>query len=461
MICQVKVLPVFKNNGKIANIPKNTLLNYVKNDLNLQQATVIASHIRDSLVEKAEKADKSEKKNQKASAKEPQNGGNDISVKFYIENHDSLTEPSKIDGVQCFVMLELGSTHSHPNSSTSDLKHVSAILGGKDSIFHVEPSESCTDASWVFVRKNAYKNYDSHPEMPYLNLLRELMGYHMRDPSKFRPNRTDISTVSTFGRMIRLDISDNKIPLLTTKRVPFRHVLEELLWFCRGDTDATILSNKGVHIWDGNSSREFLDRQGLNDYEVGDIGPGYGFQWRHSGGVYSGPKTKVVYENIGVDQLSYVETLLKNDPMSRRILLSAWSPKDLKATALPPCHVMAQWYVEEENDKKRLSCMLTMRSCDTFLGLPWNIVSYSTLTHILAVRAGMEAKELVVSMGDCHLYGNCIEQTIEQLTRECMPMPKLSINPSVEYKSWDQIDNDDFCLMGYYPHASIKAAMAI
>lgn len=299
-------------------------------------------------------------------------------------------------------------------------------------------------------------------DAPYIGLLWELSNL-ARAERPLRDNRTEIKTVSVFGRQVRFPLAAWSLPLLTTKRVPFVQMLEELLWFCRGETDANVLSEKKIKIWDGNSSRSFLDQVGLGHYATGDIGPGYGFQWRHAGAEYRGPKPRVSYSDTeGVDQLAYVERLLKTDPMSRRIVLSAWNPADLGKMALPPCHVMAQWYVRQDcHGAKHLSCMLTMRSCDTFLGLPWNIASYATLTHILAKRCGMEPEELVVSIGDCHLYANCIEQAAEQLQRSPTMYPMLRISERVASCKWEEILASDFCLVGYYPHAAIKADMAV
>lgn len=315
--------------------------------------------------------------------------------------------------------------------------------------------------TWILVGRD--QPHALTADAPYMGLLWELSNLaHAEMP--LRDNRTDIKTVSVFGRQVRFPLGDWSLPLLTTKRVPFVQMLEELLWFCRGETDASVLSEKKIKIWDGNSSRAFLDQVGLGHYEAGDIGPGYGFQWRHSGAEYRGPKPRVTYgDDEGFDQLAYVEHLLKTDPMSRRIVLSAWNPADLRKMALPPCHVMAQWYVRQSSadGKQHLSCMLTMRSCDTFLGLPWNIASYATLTHILAKRCGMQPDELVVSIGDCHLYANCIEQAAAQLKRCPTMYPRLCISDRVEACDWKDMTAADFSLVGYYPHAAIKADMAV
>jgi thymidylate synthase len=251
---------------------------------------------------------------------------------------------------------------------------------------------------------------------------------------------------------------------MTLKQIPFRIILEELLWFCRGDTDAKILKNKGIHIWDGNTSREFLDGQGLN-YEEGVLGPGYGFQWRHQGSEYKeeyADTSKIDTSIIGgFDQLQYVENLLKTDPYSRRIVLSAWNPSDLHKTALVPCHILLQFYVQEINNEKYLSCQFYMRSNDVFLANVFNVVSYSILTYILALKCNMKPKEIIYTCGDSHIYKSHLEQVNLLLTRNPRPLPKLILSDSLKTKDWREMDVSDFELVGYYPHPTIKAEMAI
>jgi thymidylate synthase len=363
---------------------------------------------------------------------------------------------------------------SHPNNNNNNnlgnnqrVIYTKKATTTKDEKFDVRPR------SWVFLGLDRQQQQSDQQlkgdETAYLDLLRELVSLgtngNNNNYNKNRKNRTGIPTTSVFGRQIRFDISEGKVPLVTTKRVNFAHALEELLWFCRGETDTRVLSDRGVSIWKGNSSREFLDSVGLAGYQEGDIGPGYGFQWRRAGAQYRGPAPGVDYGNgpeDGADQLAYVENLLKTDPFSRRILLSAWAPADLPKMALPPCHVMAQWYVEEGAAGLELSCMLTMRSCDTFLGLPWNIASYATLTHLLAKRCGMaDTRELVVSIGDCHLYENCLEQAREQLARRPLPVPRIWMSDEAATKPWEELSQRDVELHGYYPHPRIRAEMAV
>ena len=243
------------------------------------------------------------------------------------------------------------------------------------------------------------------------------------------------------------------LPLLTTKRVFWKGVLEELLWFIKGSTNANELKEKGIKIWDGNSSREFLDKQGFYDREEGDLVPIYGFQWRHFGARYIDMHTD--YTNQGIDQLSEVINKLKTNPSDRRIIMTAWNPIDIPNMALPPCHCFVQFYVA--NDE--LSCMLYQRSGDVGLGVPFNIASYSLLTYMIAHVTGLKLGEFVHTIGDAHVYLNHIDGLEEQLKREPRPFPKLNIKRKVE--NIDDFKYDDFELIDYNPHAIIKLDMAV
>ena len=279
-----------------------------------------------------------------------------------------------------------------------------------------------------------------------------------------RNDRTNTGTISLFGTHIRFDISKS-IPLLTTKKVPFKMIIKELLWILQGNTDAKILQNQGVHIWDGNTSREFLDGRNLQHYPEGILGAGYGWQLRHQGANYSSDFadiSKIDKNKIGgFDQLQYVEHLLKNDPFSRRIMFSYWNPTDFDKTALVPCHTHCQFYVTKENNIYYLSCQYYMRSNDIICGKPWNIVFYSVLTYILAKRCNMLPKEIIYTCGDSHVYSNHIEQVFEQVSRDPRPFPHIKINNSIIDKDWSEMTVDDFELVGYFPHSKIAAPMAI
>ena len=300
----------------------------------------------------------------------------------------------------------------------------------------------------------------TNDEKTFLNTLSNIINN-----GNIRDDRTGTGTVSMFGTQMRFDISKS-IPLLTTRFIPLRVIIEELLWFLRGDTDANILKNKNVNIWNGNTSREFLDSRKLTHYKEGILGPGYGFQMRFFGANYSQAfadtstidKTKIG----GFDQLEYLLTLLKTDTYSRRIMMSYWNPPDFDKTALIPCHTNVQFYVEKDkNGTMHLSCQFYMRSNDFALANNFNVVSYSVLTYILALKCNMQPKEIIFTCGDTHVYKNHIEPISEQLNRSQRPLPVLLLDNSIKDKDFSQISIDDFELCGYYPHPPIKLSMAV
>lgn len=260
------------------------------------------------------------------------------------------------------------------------------------------------------------------------------------------------------------------LPLLTTKRVFLRAVIAELLWFIEGNTSSLALSEAGVKIWDGNGSREFLDSVGLSHREVGDLGPVYGFQWRHFGAEYVDAKTD--YTGQGVDQLAEVIYKLKNTPYDRRILLSAWNPAHLKQMALPPCHMFAQFYVSYPRSKDaasaadgtkpkgHLHCQLYQRSCDMGLGVPFNIASYALLTHMIARACDLVPGSLTHVMGDAHVYVDHIDALKIQLEREPRDFPTLEM-PQTPGCSIDGWKVEDFVVKGYDPHKTIAMKMSV
>jgi thymidylate synthase len=264
-------------------------------------------------------------------------------------------------------------------------------------------------------------------------------------------------TKSVFGHMMRFDLSDNRLPLLTTKRVAWKTCLKELLWFLRGSTSNKELKDENVHIWDANASREFLDSRGLNHLEEDDLGAVYGHQWRHFNAEYKDCNTN--YTGKGVDQVAYLVRELSNPETrtSRRIILSAWNPCQLDQMALPPCHLLCQFKVSGDN-KDKLSCLLYQRSGDIGLGVPFNIASYAFLTHILAQRCGLVAHELVHVIGDCHIYDDHIEQLTEQVKQESTDCdPKFFIeNPR---ENFDEYTINDFRVEDYKPGSVVKMEM--
>jgi thymidylate synthase len=300
-----------------------------------------------------------------------------------------------------------------------------------------------------------HAKYQMEAEHVYLDLLSRLLVAPQVD------DRTGIGCRSLFGEQLRFPDVHAHFPLLTTKRVFWRGVIEELAWFLRGDTDARHLSeDKGVHIWDGNTSREFLDEAGLTEFREGDAGAIYGFQWRHFGAPYMGCDAD--YEGKGIDQIKEALRMIREEPESRRILVTAWDPTSLPDAALPPCHVMFQFNVRPRD--LRLDCHVLMRSTDVFLGLPFNIASYAMLLHMMAAVSDLVPGDLIISMGNVHLYNNHIAQAREQLTRAPRMPPCLVLRRTADAMPSDPSEFDvhtDFELQGYDPHPPIKAIMAV
>ncbi|CCU82465.1 unnamed protein product [Blumeria hordei] len=301
----------------------------------------------------------------------------------------------------------------------------------------------------------------SHEENQYLELIGEIM-----DKGEHRPDRTGTGTISTFApRPLKFELSSNSgaliLPLITTKRVFIRAVIAELLWFISGSTSSLPLQEAGIKIWDGNGSREYLDSVGLSHRAVGDLGPVYGFQWRHFGAEYVDASTD--YTGKGIDQLADVITKLKSNPYDRRIIISAWNPKDLKLMALPPCHMFAQFYVSFPQGAQlpgRLHCQLYQRSCDMGLGVPFNIASYALLTHMLAHVCNLTPGTFTHTMGDAHVYVDHIDALKLQLTREPRPFPEVEIKRE-KGCSVDGWNVEDFIVKDYKPHPSIPMKMSV
>lgn len=288
---------------------------------------------------------------------------------------------------------------------------------------------------------------EAHEEYQYLGLIDDIIK-----TGAVKGDRTGTGTISKFGCQMRFNLRKS-FPLLTTKRVFWRGVLEELLWFISGSTNAKVLHEKGVNIWDGNGSREYLDKLGLRDREEGDLGPVYGFQWRHFGAKYVDMHTD--YTGQGFDQLKDVIHKIKTDPDDRRIILSAWNPDDLKLMALPPCHMFSQFYVANGE----LSCQMYQRSCDMGLGVPFNIASYALLTCILAHVCDLVPGDLVHVLGDAHVYKNHVEPLQEQLKNVPKPFPRVQIKTA--NRDIDSFVAADFELINYDAHKQIRMKMAV
>ncbi|MBD3669524.1 MAG: thymidylate synthase [Gammaproteobacteria bacterium] len=261
----------------------------------------------------------------------------------------------------------------------------------------------------------------------YLELMR-----HVRDHGVRKEDRTGTGTLSVFGYQMRFDL-DEGFPVVTTKKLHLRSIIHELLWFLKGDTNIQYLKDNGVSIWD-----EWAD-------ESGNLGPVYGSQWR------SWPTP----DGRHIDQISQVVDQIKNNPDSRRLIVSAWNVSEIENMALPPCHAFFQFYVADG----KLSCQLYQRSADIFLGVPFNIASYALLTMMMAQVTGLKPGEFVHTLGDAHLYLNHLEQTDLQLSREPYPLPSMKINPEV--KDIFDFKFEDFELVGYESHPHIKAPVAV
>ncbi len=301
--------------------------------------------------------------------------------------------------------------------------------------------------SVCYKRVQCVSNFIRWPdEHQYLEMVRKIL-----EEGSLKSNRTDTGAVSIFGHSSKWCLKDNKFPLLTTKKVFSRGVIEELLWFISGSTNSKVLEEKGVKIWMPNTTREFLDNRGLVNYKEGDIGAGYGFQWRHSGADYNGHD--VDYTGKGVDQIKDLVDGLKNDPDSRRHIICSWNPSALSKMALPPCHVLFQAYVVD----KTLHTILYQRSADVGLGVPFNIASYALFTRMLAHCCDLNPGTFTHYTGDTHIYESHITAMKTQMFRMPRESPKLFIK--TDNKDIFSMTFSDFEIVDYEPHDIIKMNM--
>ena len=287
-----------------------------------------------------------------------------------------------------------------------------------------------------------------HDENQYLNLINDILIYGIDETGRNGVART------VFGSAMHFSLKNDVLPLLTTKKVAYKTCLKELLWFIKGSTDNKELKSQNVKIWNDNASREFLDSRGLYENEEDDLGPVYGHQWRHFNAEYS--NCKADYSNKGVDQLKYVIDKLK-DPInrnSRRLVMSAWNPVQLDEMALPPCHILVQFNVVD-NDK--LSCSLYQRSGDVGLGVPFNIASYSILTHLIAKHCDLKATDFNYFLGNAHIYDDHIEALREQMERKPYQFPRINIKNV--YDDIEKYSVDDFEMNDYNHYDVIKMKM--
>ena len=287
----------------------------------------------------------------------------------------------------------------------------------------------------------------------YLNLMRYTL-----ENGLIRNDRTQVGTRSVFGKSIQFSLQHDTLPLLTSKKVYFKAVLHELLWFLKGSTTTDSLREHNIKIWDGNSNRDFLNSRGLETYREGELGPIYGYQWRNWGDIYQPVSQRTLPDSKqegGIDQIrQIITTLQRGDHHNRRMILSAWNVSDLDKMVLPPCHCLCQFYVSDVG----LCCALTQRSADVFLGLPFNIASYALLTRMIAHVCGLVCDKLVIHLGDTHVYSNHVDQCTTQLQNDIYNFPTLRITKTTT--NIDELVYDDFVVENYVCNPSIRAPMA-
>ena len=286
-----------------------------------------------------------------------------------------------------------------------------------------------------------------HLEYQYLNLIKKIIN----QGNSIKTRNGNVKSI--FGSQMRFSLENNNIPLITTKKLSWKVCLKELLWFVNGNTSNEILKNQNVKIWNGNASREFLNSRGLYHLKEDDLGPIYGHQWRYYNAKYDNCEQD--YTGKGIDQLQNSIDLLKKEPYSRRNIITAWNPEQLDEMALPPCHILMQFNVSDQN---KLSLSLYQRSADIALGVPFNIASYSFLTYMIANVCNLEPKEFIYTIGDAHIYEEHIEHLQEQMEKEPYKFPQLKLNDKTNI---DDFVLSDFKIENYKYHPTIKMKMII
>lgn len=294
----------------------------------------------------------------------------------------------------------------------------------------------------------------------FVGLVRAVLERGLR-----RPDRTGVGTVSLFAPdKVTFGLTGGTVPLMTVKRVPWRSVVCELLMFLKGRTSSKDLEADGVGIWTSNTSREFLDARGLGRYAVGDMGPMYGFQWRHYGAEYRGCDAAPGYAGQGFDQLRAIIEGIRADPWSRRHVMTCFNPVDAERSVLHPCHGTAvQFYVGGDDDgvPRTLRCCMFQRSCDLALGFAFNVAEYALLTHLIAAWTGLVAEELSVFFGDCHLYADHASVMAETIRRPTVPFPRVRLSDTVRDKAPEDLVPEDLELVGYACHPAVRLKMAV
>lgn len=306
----------------------------------------------------------------------------------------------------------------------------------------------------VFAKDWTYYEFDigNDEEEQFIQVLRNILNTGF-----LRQERTGVGCLSLFGQHLEFSLENNTLPICTTRRSPLNMIFEELMWFIRGETDARILQKKNIKIWNGNTTREFLDARGLTTYRDGDIGPTYGFNFRHYGAEYKG--TDASYVGQGYDQLDEAIRLIEEEPFSRRIIINLWNPMTIDQCALPPCLFCYQFFVENGT----LSCMMTQRSSDISLAGFWNITTGALLTHLIARVTRLTPKKLIWNIGDAHIYLNQLDAAKQQTQRAARVFPKLYFKDAAPASRCDitKFKYADLILIGYNPHPSIKNVMNI
>ena len=297
------------------------------------------------------------------------------------------------------------------------------------------------------LESNKYRNHVYHEENQYINLIDDILN----ENSDFIGRNGN--TKAIFGSAMHFSLEENSVPFLTSKKLAWKTCLKELLWFISGNTSNKTLKEQNVHIWDANGSREFLDSRNLINREVDDLGPIYGFQWRHFNAEYDNANTN--YDKKGIDQLQEIIDNLKNENTrySRRLILTAWNPCQLNEMALPPCHILCQFNVINN----KLSCALYQRSGDVGLGVPFNIASYSLLTHLMAHHCNLDVGDFIYYLGNSHIYEEHVESLKEQLNNSLYKFPKLNIKN--KYENINDYKFEDFEIINYKCNESIKMIM--
>jgi len=292
-------------------------------------------------------------------------------------------------------------------------------------------------------------------EQVYLNLVKETIT-----DGDYRIDRTGVGTYSLFGRQLIFNLEGGILPLLTTKKMMVKSILKELLWIMKGQTDSKILNENGVKIWNDNGSRSFLNKTGFTTREEGDLGPIYGFQWRHAGAEYLDSQTD--YSNQGIDQLKQIVEQLKSNPSDRRMIICSWNVPQLKQMILPPCHCLVQFFVRKN---KYLDCQLYQRSADLGLGVPFNIASYSFLIYVLGKWCNLTPGKFIHTFGDVHVYLNHLEALKEQITREPYTFPTVKFKGNFTLDTLQDVTMDKWCdsfiIKNYRYHSALKMPMAI